>query len=25
MMEQLSVKTGAELIQYAIRNSIVGA
>ncbi len=25
MMEQLNVKTGAELIQYAIRNSIVGA
>ena len=25
MMEQLNVKTGAELIQYAIKNSIVGA
>jgi DNA-binding NarL/FixJ family response regulator len=25
MMEQLNVKTGAELIQYAIRNSILGA
>jgi DNA-binding NarL/FixJ family response regulator len=25
MMEQLNVKTGAELIQYAIRNSIIGA
>ncbi len=25
MMEQLKLKTGAELIQYAIRNSIVGA
>jgi DNA-binding NarL/FixJ family response regulator len=25
MMEQLNLKTGAELIQYAIKNSIVGA
>lgn len=25
MMEQLNIKTGADLIQYAIRNSIVGA
>jgi len=25
MMEQLNLKTGAELIQYAIKNSIIGA